>query len=297
MDYTQISEYIYKTAGITPVSIAPVSGGLTLSGKYKACLNGNNMMVKILPGTPIREQWYKELNSRSNEQMANPKNYRLFEDGNLVLLSPWIEGQCLEDALKGASPKQVEEYGRQAAQILKRLHSNTLDYPAVAKGVLGRIEKACSKIEDYKLTFPGHKECCEFLQNEAKSHNFGQFSIVHKDIRPENFIVNNGLLYLYDFDNGGLGEREEDFAYLLTLGRPEHRPFSYALINEYLKKEEKESFFRSCLLYSALQVAEYAVWKWETKKKQVYFQGENLLRQYNCFKQSVPLWWKEREES
>jgi hypothetical protein len=67
-------------------------------------------MVKILPGNPMRELWYAELNKRSNNQMANPKMHKLFPDGNLCLLSPWIEGECLEKHLQFATKDQIDKY-------------------------------------------------------------------------------------------------------------------------------------------------------------------------------------------
>jgi len=290
MESQKIIEYVRQTANAELESLAPVSGGLTASGKYKVTVKGSDWMVKILPGTPTRQMWYQELNRRANEQMANPKLFKLFDDGNLVLLSPWIDGPNLEEKLIDAVPEEVGEYGRQAAVLLQQLHSEPIEYPAVIQGVQKRIHTACEQVETLGLTFPGYKECCAFLRQAVQNHTFGKFSILHKDIRPENFIVRDGKLHLIDFDNGGLGELAEDFSYLMTMGRIEHRPFAYELTRCYLEHTDAEKFWQDNLLYSTLQMVEYAIWKWYRKGRQVYFQAQTLLDQHDGFTDNIPKW-------
>lgn len=296
MHKSKILEYICQTASSEPEYLIPVNGGLSATEKYKAKLNGQEWMVKLTTGNQRRNMWYQELGKRTNEQMATPKMHKLFEDGILCLISPWIVGENLESKLMYAMPSQVRDYGIQAAHILLNLHKKSFEYSEYRKMLLNRINNACNQVSRLGLTFPGYKECCDFLKKTADTCTINHVCFVHKDIRPENFIVQGENLYLIDFDNGSLGERVTDFSYLTTLGRSEHYLFSQAVIETYLETEDSNDFWQKNLLYSILQVVEYAIWKYKTKGKQVYYQAENLIQQYDNFKDIKPYWLKKLYE-
>lgn len=291
MDEKQIFEYIYKTTGSEAESLTPVNGGLSATEKYKAKVNGQEWMVKISTGNSTRDMWYRELEKRSNAQMANPKMHKLFEDGTLCLLSPWINGESLEYKLRYATNEQVQNYGIQAAQILCELHKEPFDYPEYSKKFASRVNNACDEVEQLGLNFPGHKQCCSYLKDKIATYSTKHVCFVHKDVRPENFIVKKEKIHLIDFDNGSLGERVADFSYLTTMGGTEFFKFSRVLIEKYLELINDNGFWEKNLLYSTLQVVEYAIWKWKVKGRQVYYQAENLMNQYDNFRAIKPYWW------
>ena len=295
MNEINVLEYITQTANATPKYIEPVRGGLTKVVKCKTEICGQAFMVKILPGNPTRDLWYAELNKRSNNQMANPKMHKLFSDGTLCLLSPWIEGECLEKQLQFAGKKQIDEYTAQAAHLLLQLHNIPVDYPAYQDNLNKRIKSLCSKVENNSLSFPGKEVICNYLLNETEKHTADHVCLVHRDIRPENFVVKDKNIYLIDFDNGSLGERASDFPYLTTMVWPEHYVFANKLIEIYLSKIDADYFWQTNLLYSAIQLVDYAIWKWETKQKQVFIQADNFMKQYKGLTSNIPAWLDDLE--
>ena len=295
MDEIKVLEYIKQTANATPKYVKPVSGGLTSVIKCKTEICGQTFMVKILPGNSTRDLWYAELNKRCNNQMANPKMHKLFSDGNLCLLSPWITGESLHNRLQFATKEQIDDYAAQASEILLQLHKNPIDYPNYQENLRNRISGLCAKVETYGLTFPGKKTVCDYLMSVAATHTVDHVCFVHKDIRPENFVVQDEKLYLIDFDNGSLGERASDFPYLTTMVWPEHYTFANKLIENYVSKINASSFWQTNLLYSTMQVVDYAIWKWEAKGKQILIQANNLMKQYEGLTKTVPTWWSEFE--
>ena len=291
MTQKQIEELIRQTAGELPESLSPVSGGLSSADKFKARLNGQEWMVKILPGNAVRDLWYRELAIRSDDRMACPKMHRLFDDGTLCLLSPWIDGESLETKLLRGSQDDLQRFGSQAAQILLKLHQIPFAYPAYTKQLRERINRVCTQVEELRLTFPQHEQCCAYLRSTAETYTASHICFVHKDVRPENFVVKDDQLYLIDFDNGSLGERAADFSYLTTMGGERFFPFSRVVLQTYLDEAEDDMFWEKNLLYSTLQMVEYAIWKYQAKGKQVRLQAENLCAQYDCFTSRVPAWW------
>ncbi len=293
MNDNSVLEYIRATAGDEPADLVPVTGGLTVADKYKVSASGREWMVKLVHSDVKRDLWYSELNRHANDRMANPKMFRSFDDGTLCLMSPWIVGESLDSILPRVSAEESQSLGRQAAEVLLQLHKDAVDYPAYAKYIKDRIFAACDKVEEFSLSFPGHSECCAFLRKQAEAHLPQRVCLVHKDVRPENFIFSEGKLYLIDFDNGGLGERAADFPYLTTIVVPEHQAFSRALTEAYLQEADDPGFWQDNLLYSTLQVVEYAIWKWQAKGRQVAAQANNLVLQYNGFESLIPKWWGE----
>lgn len=288
----EVYEIISQTAKSKIETLDNVTGGLSDAIKYKAKINGDFWMVKIFDGTPLRLAWYKELSKLSGGALAVPEMCQLFNENKLCLITPWIEGESLEKKLVTATKSEIANYGVQAADILNTLHSVLISDNSYIERLINRVNNVCKTVEEMNLTFPKRDDCCQFIKNSIKEYAAEDICLVHRDIRPENFIVNNGKLFLFDFDNGGIGEAASDFAYLTTMGAKEHLVFSKEVLSNYLSDNNKQVFWDKNLFYSTLQVMEYAIWKWQIKGKQVYFQADNLIKQYNDFKSNIPAWWK-----
>lgn len=291
MNQDKIRELITQTAGEQPISLKPVSGGLSDADKFKTRVCGQDWMIKVLPGNTVRDLWYKELAVRSDDRMACPKMHHLFEDGTLCLMSPWIDGESLETRLLRGSKKDLQHFGEQAAEILLKLHQIPFVYPGYEKQLQDRVYRVCAQVEELQLSFPQHEQCCNFLRSSMEKYSVEHVCFVHKDIRPENFVVKDEQLYLIDFDNGSLGERAADFSYLTTMGGEQFFPFSKEILQTYLTEIDFDDFWKKNLLYSTLQVVEYAIWKYQAKGKQVRLQAENLCAQYDGFTRTIPAWW------
>lgn len=291
MNKSRIENLIMQTAGEQPDSLTPISGGLSSADKFRVRLGAQDWMVKVLPGNAIRDLWYRELAACSDDRMACPKMHHLFEDGTLCLMSPWIEGENLETRLLRGNIEDLRCFGEQAANILLNLHQTPFAYPAYTKQFQNRVYRACTQVEELHLTFPQHEQCCDYLRNSVENYTASHVCFVHKDVRPENFVVKEEQLYLIDFDNGDLGERATDFSYLTTMGGEQFYPFSKEVLRTYLAEIDAGAFWEKNLLYSTLQVVEYAIWKYHVKGKQVNLQAENLCAQYDRFTKIMPAWW------
>lgn len=293
LNFELCMERLRLTAGTEPERVEPVSSGLSAADKFKVRVGGKDWMAKFVPGPPLRLRWYQELENRSSEQMANPKHFRLFEDGTLCLLSPWIEGESLQDRLRTAGPEMLRSYGEQAAEILLQLHAVPFAYPAYTQQLRQRVENACALAGELDLRFPHREEICKYLTEAAGRFETAYPSFVHKDVRPENFIVHENRLYLIDFDNGGLGEPAADFSYLTTMGGAEQFPFAGEVLKVYLTRTASGDFWEKNLFYSTLQVLEYGIWKYRNRGRQMRLQAENLWEQYAGLTECIPAWMRD----
>lgn len=291
-NYENCMEQLRLTIGSDPEQVEPVSGGLSAAAKFKVRAAGTEWMAKFTAGTPLRLRWYQELEKHSGSQMANAKHFRLFDDGTLCLLAPWIEGESLQDRLQTTGPDLLADYGQQAAEILLQLHCMPFDYPVYAAQIQQRVASACAQARELNLEFPHREEICKYLEKTAEQFVPGHICFVHKDVRPENFIVRDNQLYLIDFDNGNLGEPAADFSYLTTMGGTEQFPFAGEVLKNYLSGTDAGEFWEKNLFYSALQVLEYGIWKFRSRGRQMRLQAENLWEQYAGLTECVPAWMR-----
>ena len=275
----------------------PVDQGLSGCSKFKVEMDNRYWMAKIFHSTSNRVLWYKELGKLQGGKLAVPEVVRFSADGVLCLLTPWIDGTGLEDALQevGNTGIEIKSYAVQAANLIKELHRKKFPMTAddCKKRLMHRIDCACKEAERLKLAFPHVLESIQFLRKAGLERACDDMCFVHMDIRPENFILQNGQLYLIDFDNGGLGESVSDFVYLTTMGPGTHHSFTYYLLNSYWGESIPSEFWEGNLVYSTLQMVEYAIWKYNNRGKQVLHQANNIWNQYDGFTSSVPLWWRD----
>lgn len=56
-----------------------------------------------------------------------------------------------------------------------------------------------------------------YLESELEQIQIEKYAIIHKDLRPENVIYNNGKYFLLDFESMGIGDRDYDFIRMFNL--------------------------------------------------------------------------------
>lgn len=61
------------------------------------------------------------------------------------------------------------------------------------------------------------KEITDYLDYELENVKFNNLSIIHRDLRPENVLVNNNTYYLLDFESMCIGDTDYDFIRMLLL--------------------------------------------------------------------------------
>ena len=57
----------------------------------------------------------------------------------------------------------------------------------------------------------------KFLDKELPQINVSKYSLIHRDLRPENVIYSNGEYYLLDLESMCVGDRDYDFTRMLNL--------------------------------------------------------------------------------
>ena len=293
MDINEFCGLFKQLIGVQVETCLEITDGCSGALKYKVSFNGQAWMAKVIKISPDRIQWYQGLAEIREPGLAIPDIYTMPDTSKVLILAPWVSGVRLDSVLGFSDPSVSAKYGRLAALLLKRLHHKSVMDSGYPDRLKARVDRLCSVVMQYELSFPARDVCMDFVKTYVKYIHPMRIAYLHRDIRPENFIVCENTISLIDFDNGSVGESEADFVYLTTMGESKHRAFAKSLILNYLDGCVTNEFWEKNLFYSTLQVMEYAVWKWEVKQKQMLLQAQNLLLQYDCFQSIEPLWWWE----
>ena len=292
MNPEQIEAMLSHVTGSPVRVLREVSGGLSGASKFLVEHEGSLWMAKLIEGGAGRLPFYEALSKVRCGLLASPRYYSTYLDNALCVMSPWIEGPSLEDLLRNGNSDR-ETYASDVASSMRCLHQVQISFPGYGERVGARIKELCDEIDNQQIAFPYQRETLSYLRGAASDFDTWKPCLVHGDVRPENFIVQDGRAVLIDFENGRLGGAEEDFAYLMLIGPDELRPFSKQVTKRYGVDLSDEEFWSKVRMYGTLKVVEYVLWKWGCRHKIAQLQPSNLYHQYHGFERSVPMWMEE----
>lgn len=251
-------EQIEGLLGHGDFTCTPVRNGNSDAQVCKVQAGGKTWAAKIFPQKPCLNEWYALLREIGEPHLVSAWVCRETE-GTVCTLTPWIEGPSL-DARLAHHPEEAAFWGEQAAALVKKLHKQPVDearfHIRYSEILDHQIDLACKAAE--RLSLPQITECCAYLSKFRTDLRLSKVCLLHKDMHPENFLIRDGELYLIDFDNGGLGECEQDIVRLLdTFG--EQSTFVRSFLQHYLGEESMVHFWERCMAYRMLTLIQQAV--------------------------------------
>jgi len=243
-----------RLLGCKEFTFTPISGGHSGARTYQVRTGGEVWAVKVFPAKPRLEEWYALLGEIGEPHLVSACACEETEGGMAAVMSPWIEGESLSGRL-ASHPDEAEYWGGQAAALVRTLHAQPVDEGRLCVRyveILDRaIASACEKTEGELAFLPHAAAYCACLKKLRSHLRLEKVCLLHKDIHPGNFIVREGELYLIDFENGGLGECEQDFVRLLDTFEV-HNPFLASFLRHYWGGDPPKRFWERCLAYRVL---------------------------------------------
>lgn len=218
------------------------------------------------------------------------------EDKNVYMLLSWIEGQDLEEALPGLSEREQYLLGRQAGEILKKIHGiivESRDIPSKTKA-----EKKLLQLERYE------KSNVRVLQDETAiqyvKDNIGKIwgkdpVYMHGDFHPGNLIyMKSGSIGVIDFNRWEVGDPYEEFYKLQSFGRNISVPYCVGQIDAYFEDCVPDDFWEVLAVYVA-HASLYTI-KWAEKFGQKDIDEMTKIcmtafKDYDNFKRVIPIWY------
>ena len=257
-DYEEIKELLERD----DLVCIPIQGGKSGARVYKAISGQDAWAVKLFPAKPRLNQWYMLLREVGEPHLLCACACAETEQGENCTAAPWMEGTDLLTRLR-EHPGEAKHWGRQAGSLVRRLHAQPVDearlkirYADIWDSILDRACEAAQNL----TCFPKAREYGAYLQKARRDLRPGKTCLLHKDLHLENFVIAGEELYLMDFENGGLGEREQDLARFLYLSQ-EHSVFRSSFLDSYGEGDLTGLSRERCRLYTALMLLEEAEWR------------------------------------
>lgn len=217
---------------------------------------------------------------------------------NVYILITWVEGEDLETALPKLKPDKQYLLGREAGEILRKIHSIKVPYSEIPS--ITKVPKKRLQIQDYlnsDVRITGDEVALEFVNDNLDKIWSKPPVYLHGDFHPGNLILTpEGKIGVIDFNRWEIGDPYEEFYKLESFGTEVSIPYCKGQIHAYFDDNVPEDFWEILAVYVA-HASLYSI-KWAEKfgKKEI----DNMVKiceksfgHYDNFKRRIPNWYTE----
>lgn len=282
------------------VEVTKIEKGWSNEKKYKVVdKSGQACLLRI---SPIESYEYKKVEyenmvmvSALGIPMCQPIEFGVCDEG-VYSLQSWIDGKDAEEAMIGLSDKQVYAYGREAGEILRKLHS----IPAPEDS--GCWEeffnaKMNRKIENYNscpLKYEGGEAFIAYIEEHRHLLKGRPMTYQHGDYHMGNLMIdNNGKLVVIDFNRSEYGDPWEEFNRIVWCAQSAPL-FATGMIDGYFDSDVPQLFWELLALYISSNTLSSLPWAIPFGQKEIDVminQAKDVLDWYDGMKSIVPKWY------
>lgn len=283
-------------------SIVPISKGWSSDKKYLIKTNIEEKLLLRLSDIGQFDTKKKEYDiikkyAGLDIKMSEPIEFGVCNDGRSVyMLLTWIEGQDLETVLPELPEREQYRIGRQAGEILKKIHSIPLD----EKDIPNETKKAkkllqLSRYEESKVRIDGDETAIRYVKENIDSIWKKSPVYMHGDYHPGNLIyMSDGTIGVIDFNRWEIGDPYEEFYKLESFGIENSISYCIGQIDAYFNDAIPKEFWIALAVYVA-HASLFSI-KWAEKFGQEEIDGmvkrcRMAFEDYDDFKTVIPKWY------
>ena len=230
-------------------------------------------------------------------KMSEPVEFGTCDDGKSVyILLTWLEGEDLESVLPRLSEREQYLLGRQAGDMLKRIHS----IPVAPEDVPQKTKQEkklwqLSRYEDSAVRIDGDEPAIKYVKDNIDEIWQVPAVYQHGDYHPGNLIYGeDGIIGVIDFNRWEVGDPYEEFYKLESFGIEISVSYCIGQIDAYFGGDIPEGFWRANAVYVA-HASLFSI-KWAEKFGQEDIDGmvrraRAAFANYDSFKTVVPKWY------
>ena len=217
----------------------------------------------------------------------------------VYMILTWVEGKDLKEVLAGLPEKEQYLLGRKAGEILKKIHSVTVekeDLPEESKKAKKLLQ--LSRYEESKLRMPGDERIISYVKENIDYIWREKPVYMHGDYHPGNLLYQkDGSIGVIDFNRWEVGDPYEEFYKLESFGVEESIPYCIGQIDAYFGNQIPEAFWVTLAVYVA-HASLYSI-KWAEKFGQKEIEGmigryHKALEHYDGFRTCIPKWYTQQ---
>ena len=290
--------------------LSDIPGGISFDIKVKATCEGKDYIIKIIEGnSPNPNNPEKRLMRypalakirEENNSILCPFWFNV-RNGHVVTATEWIHGKQLNEVFM-TTPELMVSSGKKVGKVLRAIHQQEFVRELLkSQGVTitqpskDMAERLVNEIRAKGISFAGIDKALNYLNCNIDLVSDERAGIIHNDVRPENFILKDDDIYIFDFDSGYVTDYYADFTYLSVMSEKEFRPFSYGLIMSYFDTKIPDDFWKVNLVFSIMKLLDYSIYKFNKKGTMVVHQAASFIETFEDYTTVVPTWWNEYDE-
>lgn len=272
------------------------------SGEQKYCVTdekGDKYLLRIVPAECYEEkkeefETIKEL-AEKGIPMCEPVEFGICEEGVYTFFT-WIDGCDAREVLESYSKEQQYEYGHQAGQYLRKIH--TIPAPAgIVKWeeYFGRkMERKISMYKDCPLKYENGEAFVEYIEQNKHLIVGRPSTYQHGDYHIGNMMIDkHDRLVVIDFNRNDFGDPWEEFNRIVWCAQisPE---FASGMVDAYFEGDVPEKFWRLLALYISSNTLSSLPWAIPFGQGEIDImrkQAGEILQWYDGMRNVVPSWY------
>lgn len=281
--------------------VSKIEKGWSHEQKYKVTdKNGKAFLLRI---SPIEQLVQKKAEFENMQMisalgipMCQPIEFGTCDEG-VYSLQSWIEGKDAQEAVQTLPDKKQYDYGYEAGEILKKIHSikppeGEYDWEVFFNGKMNR------KIENYKncpLQYENGKLFILYI--EANRHLLKNRPVTyqHGDYHIGNLMIDNtGKLVVIDFNRNEYGDPWEEFNRIVWSAQATPA-FAAGMVDGYFGGNVPMEFWDLLALYICSNTLSSLPWAIPYGEEEIAVMqklAEDILEWYDNMKNTIPKWYR-----
>ena len=280
-----------------------ISKGYSEEMKYKIKAD-KNYFLKISPLSFIKKKQLelKYISDLKNE-MKFPNLIEInYESDSILSLYEWIVGVDFRDYVTRLTDKELYQYGIQAGEFLKMIHSTSIEEYSVNWEEY-YVQKSMKKIDSFRMAniyFPEIETFINYIQIHQYLLQDRPISLCHGDFHVGNMMIDleTKELVIIDFGSIEIGDPMEEFNRMIWNAQLSEE-FATGLINGYFNgKNIPDEFWKLMAYYMACDVVGSIPWAVNYGNDQLITMLERaklVLDWFDDFERMIPKFYKRAE--
>ena len=273
------------------------------SGDKKYCVNDKEGIKYLLRLSPIEQYERKKSEFELMNQVAKlgvpmclPLEFGICDEG-VYSIQSWIDGVDAESTAANLSYDEQYNYGVEAGQILKKIHSIPApdDIEDWADFFNRKIDRKIKAYEECPLKYENGQVFLDYIKDHRHLLANRPRTYQHGDYHVGNMMIGaNGKLYIIDFNRCDFGDPWEEFNRIVWCAQA-MPVFSKGMVDGYFDYNVPLAFWELLALYissNTLSSVPWAIPFGESEIKVMINQANDILSWYDDMKNPIPSWYK-----
>ena len=271
------------------------------SSDKKYCVTKADGTKYLLRVSPIEQYEIKKSEFEMTQRVAalgvpmcKPVEFGTCADGTYSLQS-WIDGSDAEDMIPTLSDTEQYVYGLEAGRILRKIHS--IPAPETQEDWEARfnrkIDRKIKNYNDCPIKYEAGEAFIVYINENRHLLADRPQCYQHGDYHIGNMMIENGKLFIIDFNRNDFGDPWEEFNRIVWCAQKTPL-FASGMVNGYFNNEVPMKFWQLLALYIASNTLSSVPWAIPFGQKEIdtmLNQAKEILQWYDNMRNPIPTWY------